>query len=209
MNVFILCTGRTGSTAIIQACKHITNYTAKHESITKRFGTKRFDFPDNHIEADNRLSWKLGLLEKHYGDDAFYVHLKRDRDAVAKSFMSRFHMHESMIDAFCEGIHMKAPEELNERQRLEACYDYIDTVNTNIEMFLNNKMRRMTISIENIEDDFQAFWQKIGATGNLDEALAEFQVKHNATRKRQSFFKHRLKLLTIRQWRRLNMRLKS
>jgi len=68
MRVFILCTGRTGSTSIIEACKHISNYTADHESLAKVFGNQRLDYPDYHIEADNRLSWHLGALNKKYGD---------------------------------------------------------------------------------------------------------------------------------------------
>ena len=45
-------------------------------------GPERLDYPDQHIESDNRLAWYAGRLEKRYGDDAFYVHLKRDRQRV-------------------------------------------------------------------------------------------------------------------------------
>ena len=54
MRVFILCTGRTGSTTIIKAARHIKNYTADHESLARKFGEDRFKYPDNHIEADNQ-----------------------------------------------------------------------------------------------------------------------------------------------------------
>lgn len=65
MNIFVLCTGRSGSKTFIKACNHITNYTCGHESRAKRAKLEsrlNLDYPPNHIEADNRLSWFLGRL---------------------------------------------------------------------------------------------------------------------------------------------------
>ena len=90
MNIFILNTGRCGSTTFIQACKHITNFSCAHESRTAILGKERMDYPDDHIEADNRLSWLLGRLDKKYGDDPFYVHLKRNENDTARSFTRRY-----------------------------------------------------------------------------------------------------------------------
>ncbi|MEJ1383421.1 MAG: hypothetical protein RPV21_03475, partial [Candidatus Sedimenticola sp. (ex Thyasira tokunagai)] len=67
MNIFILNTGRCGSTTFIEACRHITNYSAAHESRIQLIGDRRLAYPQNHIEADNRLSWLLGRLEHTYG----------------------------------------------------------------------------------------------------------------------------------------------
>ena len=138
MRVFILCTGRSGSTSIIHACQHISNFTAAHESQAKVFGDKRLDYPDQHIEADNRLSWHLGQLDKKYGDEPIYVFMKRDRDKVAKSFTNRYYT-KSIIDAFCEGIRMRPAEHLSPQELEQACYDYVDTVNSNITHFLKDK----------------------------------------------------------------------
>ena len=86
MNVFVLSTGRCGSTTFIKACSHITNYSSAHESLSTRTGKQRLNYPENHIEADNRLSWLLGRLDNTYGDDAFYVHLNRNiEDTIASS----------------------------------------------------------------------------------------------------------------------------
>lgn len=78
MNVFVLSTGRCGSTTFVKACEHITNFSAAHESRTGLLGAARLDYAGNHIEADNRLSWLLGRLDRTYGNAAFYVHLRRD-----------------------------------------------------------------------------------------------------------------------------------
>ncbi|MCP4460367.1 MAG: hypothetical protein GY816_20445 [Cytophagales bacterium] len=74
MRVFILSTGRCGFTTIFKACRHIENYTCGHESLSKNFGKKKFDYPENYIESDNRLSWHLGQLDSIFGDNAFFVH---------------------------------------------------------------------------------------------------------------------------------------
>ncbi|MEW8461604.1 MAG: hypothetical protein AB2653_14955 [Candidatus Thiodiazotropha endolucinida] len=78
MNIFILNAGRCGSTTFVQACQHISNYSAAHESRSTLTGKQRLSYPDNHIEADNRLCWLLGRLEREYGNDAYYVHLTRN-----------------------------------------------------------------------------------------------------------------------------------
>lgn len=176
MNVFILCTGRCGSSTLIAACQHIENYSAAHESRADRIGCKRIAYPEGHIEADNRLSWFLGRLDAAYGDDAFYVHLRRDRQATAVSYSKRWKR--GIIRAYREGI-------LTGRgysDRKELCRDYYDTVTSNIDLFLKDKPRKMTMRLETIGADFRTFWDAIGASGNLDAALDELAIKHNATR---------------------------
>jgi hypothetical protein len=209
MRVFILSSGRCGSVTFIRACQHIENYTAAHESLTSMFGADRFRYPDHHIEADNRLSWQLGLLNQVFKNDALYVYLRRDRDRVATSYMKRFYQPGSIMDSFCDGIKMVPPEKLDYEERLTACYDYIDTVNSNIEYFLSDKSNTLTIHIENIDSDFPLFWHKIGATGRLNDALKEFRFKQNTSSKRSLNYRYRIKLLVTREWRHLMMYLRS
>jgi len=52
-------------------------------------------------------------------------------------------------------------------------------VNANIEQFLSNKTRTMTFHLETAETDFRTFWELIGAEGDLDSALKEWQITHN------------------------------
>ncbi|HMQ47805.1 MAG TPA: hypothetical protein PKA00_10095 [Saprospiraceae bacterium] len=174
MNVFVLCTGRTASVAFAKACEHIENFSASHESRVQFLGEERINFPDQHIEVDNRLSWFMGKLDEKYGKSAFYVHLLRDREATARSFMQRWEMKGSIIHAYAENILMGASG-----QGEDICRDYVDTVNANIRHFLKDKPQQMTIHLEQIRPGFELFWQKIGAIGNLQAALAEFDAKHN------------------------------
>ena len=176
MNIFILNTGRCGSTTFIQACRHITNYSAAHESRARRIGEERLAYPPRHIEADNRLSWFLGRLERAYGGEAFYVHLSRDRDAVAASFARREGY--GIMKAYREGILLEGEPD---QTPLALAYDYIDTVESNITHFLRDKPHAMAFRLEHAKRDFTHFWERIGAEGDLERALAEWDVRHNAS----------------------------
>jgi len=181
MNVFVLNTGRCGSTTFHKACRHITNFTTGHESRSRFVGEDRFRYPPNHIEADNRLSWVLGRLHRTYGDGAFYVHLRRDDKATAKSYVKLYHG--GIIRAYREGVLKGASESSHP---LDVSLDYCDTVNSNIELFLADKSARMDFSLENGKEDFRRFWSLIGAEGDLDAALAEWDVTHNSTAEREA-----------------------
>ncbi|MDH5785527.1 MAG: hypothetical protein OEZ16_07960 [Chromatiales bacterium] len=176
MNVFILNSGRCGSTTFIRACSHITNYSAGHESRAGIVGPDRLRYPANHIEADNRLSWYLGRLDRHYGDGARYVHLLRDRETTAASFARRHEF--GIMQAYREGIVLEME---GEPDAMAIARDYLDTVTANIEHFMQNKSHTMTIQLERAEEGFVTFWEWIGAEGDLSAALAEWQVRHNAS----------------------------
>ena len=176
MNVFVLSTGRCGSTTFIKACSHITNYSSAHESLSTRTGKQRLNYPENHIEADNRLSWLLGRLENTYGDDAFYVHLNRNIEDTIASFSKR--IDSGIMKAYEQGILMH-----DNRAKLpsDIARDYIDTVNSNIKLFLEEKPNQMSVSLETITSDFSTFWERINATGDIDVAIQEWDKKYNAS----------------------------
>ncbi len=174
MNIFILNTGRCGSTTWIKACRHIGNYSSAHESRVHLIGAQRLAYPDRHIEADNRLSWFLGRLDQRYGDRAFYVHLSREPEDTVFSFTRR--MEYPIMQAYREGILLNAdpgyrPEDL--------ARDYIDTVESNIVLFLKDKHNRMAARLGSSKADFEIFWRVINAEGDLAATLAEFDVCYN------------------------------
>jgi hypothetical protein len=174
LNVFVLCTGRCGSLTFQAACRHITNYTANHESRILLTGEARLDFPARHIEIDNRLSWVLGRLDKADGKKAFYVHLTRDPIKVVQSYARR-RGYGGIAKAYYEGILLGARGADTE----VVMRDMVHTVTTNIEHFLRDKPNRMHIRFEDIKTEFPKFWSWIGATGDLDAALAEFDIVYD------------------------------
>jgi len=176
MNVFILNAGRCGSTTFIKACQHMTNFSAEHESLLSKTGTQRLNYPDNHIEADNRLSWLLGRLDKTYADNAFYVHLKRNPHDSANSFARRIDF--GILKAYEQGVLL---HETHQLPAYDIASDYIETVDNNIELFLKDKSHKMLVSLETVQTDFSDFWQRIGAQGSRNDALDEWRTNYNAS----------------------------
>jgi hypothetical protein len=177
MNVFVLCTGRCGSTTFAKACGHIANYTVAHESRLSTLGAGRLAYPDRHIEIDNRLAWFLGRLDRRYGDGAFYVHLTRDREATARSYAGRTGLG-FILHAYARGIYVGLPDEL---EWVEAAGDFCDTVNANVELFLKDKTRTLAFPLDRAKERFCEFWERIGAEGDLEAALAEWDIRCNAS----------------------------
>ncbi len=183
MNIFILSTGRSATMTFIKACKHITNYSSGHESRSREIGPKKLAYRNNHIEADNRLCWQLGKLHKSYGNNnTLYVHLIRDIQKTASSFEKRFFKRYSIINSYSEGVLKTHVSRLSSEQKKQICIDYVNLINANIEHFLIDKNQKMTIEVEHIRSHFQEFWKRIHAEGDLADALAEFDTKHNASK---------------------------
>ncbi|MGE5385971.1 MAG: hypothetical protein ACM3SV_08785 [Betaproteobacteria bacterium] len=179
MNVFVLCTGRSGSVTFIKACAGMENFSAAHESRAHAVGGRRLAYPPDHIEADNRLSWMLGRLDEAYGDRACYVHLHRDLLETARSFQARYDR--GIIQAYRNQIVMGG-EGLNPGvDSIDFCIDYCQTVDANIRAFLKDKTQKMDFSLERAKADFARFWEWIGATGDFEAAMSAWDVRHNAT----------------------------
>lgn len=169
MNVFVLSTGRCGSQSFAQACRHLQNLTSGHETHPHLLGVQRVMYPDDHIEIDNRLSWFLGRLDEVYGPSAFYVHLVRDEQAVARSYNKRWRVPGGIMAAYHTGILMRGRGPGND---LATCLDYVRTVNSNIAMFLKDKPYKMIFRLEHAKTDFTKFWRAVGGTGDLGKATA-------------------------------------
>lgn len=197
MNVFVLSTGRTGSTTFVEACRHIQNYSVAHQSKSNVLGPERLRFPENHIESDNRLSWFLGRLADLYGDSAFYVHLHRDPRATAKSFLKRYG--EGITRAYYPGIvtrnldYEDSNKNLSNEMKLRVCEDMVETVNANIRTFIEQRPHSITIPLEDPKEHFREFWNRIEAQGDLQQSLAEWDINHNANNPTEGAYRLRKK----------------
>lgn len=177
MRVFVLCTERSGSHTLAAACSHITNYTSGHETRNNRIDG-RLDYPDGHIEVDNRLAWFLGSLDARYGDEAVYVHLTRDPEQVAESCTHRFYLGAGLMHGWSAGIiRRKEPPEPEDRMRYARLF--VDTITANIELFLKDKSRVVRIRTGRAHEAFDELWDLIGAEGDRAAAHAELDVIHN------------------------------
>lgn len=174
-NVFVLNTGRCGSTTFIRACEHLTNFSASHESRTSMLQNERMNYPTGHIEADNRLSWLLGRLDESFGNRALYVYLRRDRQKIVNSFARR---QGGIIDAYVgDGIMMGCKE----ADKHKIASDYVETIDSNIRRFLHDKTNVYEFFLEHAADQFPEFVNLVGGEGNILAAVKEFETTHNSS----------------------------
>lgn len=181
-NVFVLGTGRCGTVTLAKACEHISGFSTGHETRARQIGDARFDYPSDHIEVDNRLSWFLGGLGRRFDDDStLYVHLVRDRSAVVESFERRWDspFRASIIRAFGHGIVSRSTDwSLDERR--EVCGFYVDTINQNVAEFVAGR-QSIELQLELLDEQFVPFAERIGGRVDADAALAELRVHHNSS----------------------------
>lgn len=174
MRAFVLTTGRSGSTTFARGCAHLTNYSSAHESRTALVHD-RLNYPDRHIEADNRLAWFLGTLDRLYGDDPVYVHLTRDPEETAVSYAARFTASASIVKAFGYGV-LRTDGDYDP---LEVSRLVVATVNNNIALFLRDKTKVVHVSLPDLRPGFDEMCERLGAEGDMDAAYAELQRRHN------------------------------
>jgi hypothetical protein len=182
-NIFVLSPGRSGSKTFVEAASYLTNYSAAHESLSSRLGDERFAYPENHIEADNRLTWFTGELAKRFTSDVLYINLIRDFDATVDSFHHRLQnssYRASIMTAFGHGIVMK-PGDWRKDQERELAAFYVQTVQSNIEHFLKDREHRV-VHLEDGGASFDEFLQFIGAEGDLAKVRSTWLEVHNARR---------------------------
>jgi hypothetical protein len=180
-NIFVLSPGRSGSKTFIEASSHLTNYSAAHESLSAHLGDRRFDYPTHHVEADNRLIWFIGDLVKRFPDDVLYINLMRDFDATVDSFYHRLQnssYRASIMNAFAHGILMKPGDWQIDQERDLAAF-YVQTVRSNIELFLKDRVHH-TVHLEDGGESFNEFLQMIDAEGDIEKVRSTWLTVHNA-----------------------------
>lgn len=166
MHVFVLGTGRCGTTTFAKACGHITNFSTGHE-------TSIYAWPENHIEVNNRLSFATGNMPVC---GSFFVHLTRNLPAVTASYSNRWSKPKSIVHAW------PIVEQGTDRDWAMVTRMVV-TMHANIKRFLQSipSDRKLTVDIDDPKSAFRAFWARIGAEGDLYSALAEFDVRYNAS----------------------------
>jgi len=153
-----------------RACRHVTNYTAAHES------PLRFDlhYPDRHIEVSPRLSWVLSEITSRYRD-AMFVHLRRRKEDVVASWMRRGR-HRGP-GHWAPLVWHNRPGDF--RRTCSLCYDAMTgSIDTTLAAA---GVERMTLDLETIRQTWRAFWQRIAAEGDFQKSLAEWNLRYNAS----------------------------
>lgn len=177
MRVFVLGTGRCGSTTFSKACGHATNLTCAHES--PLWGPGGFlAFPDDHVEVNPGLTWLVPSLARATWAEDRFVWLVRDRAAVIRSWIRRGKGAGPIrwYRLFAGSKENVSDEKFAEI--CEACYDWMTDL---ISEFVMTREHAKVVAMEEAVDWFPGFWEWIGAEGDLDAAVAEWSIRYNAS----------------------------
>lgn len=174
MRVFVVGTGRCGTSTFYQACKHITNYTVGHE--TKKGPSKigDWEFPDNHIEISSNLTIALPHLIRTY-PEAKFVRLKRNKQDCIKSLAEC--VPESMV-MFAKQWWYLYDIDLISLDYLKVASTFYDWCEELYQMVL--PIGSLFYDIEKMEQNFAKFCLTIEATGKLADGTSEFKKKYNS-----------------------------
>jgi hypothetical protein len=178
MKIAVLTAGRSGSMSLYQACRHIRNFTAGHDTKQGALARDRVQIAEGHIEIDTRFAWMLGPLSEQNGDELRYVFLTRDNQGIAASYNLRWSNRKGIIRAYCEGILQRDKP----KSDIAIAQDLVETVEANIRMFLASRPHNV-IRLENWAEDLEKFFTDIGAEVDLNAAKSAFAAHHNASRK--------------------------
>ena len=121
----------------------------------------------------------MGRLDKIYGTRATYIHLKRFSEDVIESYSRRFRT--GIMRAYRgKGILLGISDDVD---KAEIVRDYIHTVDSNIELFLKDKTRKMVINIEQAKEMFPFFCELIDADVDMGKALSHFDKRYNESKR--------------------------
>ena len=65
---------------------------------------------------------------------------------------------------------------------ISVSLDYCNTVNSNIALFLKDKSKKMNFELEKAKEKFEDFCALIGAEGDIDSAIKEFDISYNKSK---------------------------
>lgn len=170
MHIFVVGTGRCGTSTFYQACLHIKGFTVGHESSAGRIPS--WTYPDKHIEISSQLVYGIPKLRQRYAD-AKWVHLIRAREPCVESLARQ--CYDAMKAFSFQWFQCDHPVDV-----VKAAGQFYDLTNELIEFSLSDlpAEQRFKIEIEKLNEtgwnDFCA-WLQPGIV--IDEAVSEILVR--------------------------------
>lgn len=169
MNVFVMGTGRCGTTTFAKACNCFKGFTSKHESKVKN---NDLVYPNNHIESDPHLFWHLPNLVSKY-PDALYIHIIRERDACIRSLSKRPSLYSY---AYITELSKRKKTDLN--KIAERFYDFVTGCLCSF-FKGNGHLDYMEIDLPPTKDQWREFHEKIGSPNGYKESLKHWNRRYN------------------------------
>lgn len=164
-NIFVVGTGHCGTTTFAAACQFATNMTAAHESAANRIYD--FQYPENHIEVDAPLAFRLPLLRDLYPGCRF-VHLIRDRQPCIAS-MAR---NEADVCQWFGRMLYHYPA-CTPTEGAAVYYDIVNRIVTGPDV--------LRVYLETVKSQWQEAWDWMGCEGDFTRSREEWNVRHHAS----------------------------
>lgn len=175
MRIFVVGTGRCGTSTFYHACRHATNYTVGHESRAGRIND--YCYHDNYIEVSSHLAFAVPLLmERNQG--CRFVHIIRSKAACVASMAET----REAIKAFAFGISEGNPRHGSEY--LEWAAWLYDLINANITATVQTAWNAFLFHMDYADREWEECWRFMGCEGDFEASLAEWRWKYNAGEKR-------------------------
>lgn len=176
MRVFVVGTGRCGTSTFFHACNHITNYGCGHESKRGPKQIGNWSFPDDHIEIASNLTVGLHKLIYKY-PNSLWVRLKRNKRECVRSLAEQ--ASEAMLDFAHQWWYLDMTEAVDNievaSQFYDFCEDYYQRRLPNNALFLD---------LEHIREQWSVFWNEARAEGDYLASLKEWDRNYNAAENR-------------------------
>jgi len=168
VRVFILGTGRCCTTTFSKACSYFPYYTSAHETNTLSTNID-YVYPDNHIESDPRLFWKLPQVIHKY-PEALYVHLIREESSCIKSLSKRASL--QYLAKFIDVAHIMSQQHLAQR--------FYIFVNEMIKAYLiYSGVTFITMQAPPTEEEWLFFLKEISCEEFFNISWSEWRIKYN------------------------------
>lgn len=175
MRIFVVGTGRCGTSTFYHAAKHATNYHVGHESRAGRREPNDYIYPDQTLEISCHLSFAVPLLYERNGfHDVKIVHLVRERRPCIES-LARV---KDALQSLAFGIQQCKPK--SDTEHLAWAEWWYDLVNENISA---TAWHPFEFQMEAAEDFWPDFWMWAGCEGDFDASMEEWRRKYNAGEK--------------------------
>lgn len=167
-NVFVVGTGRCGTTTFAAACRYATNKTVSREG--QAGGVYQLDkYPDSHIEVDAPLAFWMPRLRLLYPGCRF-VHLVRyaDRDGCLASMVThdpdicRFFGQMVYHFADCEPMDGAA-----------ALYEIVNDMIGGPDV--------LRVRLREVKERWGQVWEWMECEGNFEQSREEWNVRHNSS----------------------------
>lgn len=172
MRVFVVGTGRCGTSTFFHACLHIRNYGTGHESKRGVNQIGNWSFPDDHIEIASNLTIGLNQLRGKY-PEALWVRLKRNREDCIKSLAEQ--SSDAMLDFAHQWWYLDMTEAVDNIEVASQFYDFCED-------FYQNCLPAdaLFFDLEHIKEHWIMFWNQTKADGDYLASLQEWDRQYNA-----------------------------